>query len=190
MDTLLKEHTKIFFYNGVCEYCNKQKSKMFKCSRCLIVRYCSPECQKNHWSRHKLGCKKIEADDPEIKLSKIGPLGLLAYSAEYFIKNHLDPFKYPILEIEILKDSFFEFLGGKTRKLRELDSLLIISKTGNGLALDKKSFYIQISYKGKFRTVISPLSDLKLMMDIKVPTDPDEYEKELNKEIQRYNKLL
>jgi len=32
---------------------------MKKCSRCKLVRYCSAECQKNHWPKHKLVCVKV-----------------------------------------------------------------------------------------------------------------------------------
>jgi ankyrin repeat protein len=35
--------------------CSKEGTK--KCSRCHTVYYCSLECQKSHWKRHKLVCK-------------------------------------------------------------------------------------------------------------------------------------
>ena len=31
-----------------------------KCSICYSVRYCSAECQRNHWPRHKEVCGKVE----------------------------------------------------------------------------------------------------------------------------------
>ena len=34
-----------------------------KCGKCKIVRYCSKECQKVHWSTHKLTCKKDKTAD-------------------------------------------------------------------------------------------------------------------------------
>ncbi|CBJ31961.1 MYND finger protein, putative [Ectocarpus siliculosus] len=36
----------------VCQKPNAQK----RCTRCKIVRYCSRECQKQHWPTHKLEC--------------------------------------------------------------------------------------------------------------------------------------
>eukprot|EP00613_Pedinella_sp_CCMP2098_P082362 CAMPEP_0171994774 /NCGR_PEP_ID=MMETSP0993-20121228/279129_1 /TAXON_ID=483369 /ORGANISM="non described non described, Strain CCMP2098" /LENGTH=492 /DNA_ID=CAMNT_0012647861 /DNA_START=58 /DNA_END=1536 /DNA_ORIENTATION=- len=33
--------------------------RMKKCSRCKLARYCSAECQKNHWPKHKLVCVKV-----------------------------------------------------------------------------------------------------------------------------------
>ena len=31
---------------------------MYRCSRCRVPRYCSRECQSQHWPQHKLVCKK------------------------------------------------------------------------------------------------------------------------------------
>jgi MYND finger len=35
--------------------------KSRKCSRCGVARYCSETCQKQHWSEHKVWCKKLKA---------------------------------------------------------------------------------------------------------------------------------
>ena len=29
---------------------------MLQCSRCHMVRYCGPKCQKRHWKQHKKEC--------------------------------------------------------------------------------------------------------------------------------------
>eukprot|EP00980_Cylindrotheca_fusiformis_P031096 scaffold25826_cov132-Cylindrotheca_fusiformis.AAC.4 len=44
-----------------CDTCKKRQpyTKMKKCSRCRSVTYCSEECQKQDWSRHKKDCHKL-----------------------------------------------------------------------------------------------------------------------------------
>lgn len=41
-----------------CEVCHQIKDKMFMCSRCKSVRYCSTDCQKTDWKSHKNICKR------------------------------------------------------------------------------------------------------------------------------------
>lgn len=43
-----------------CDTCNRRQSytRMKKCSRCRNATYCSVECQKQDWNRHKEECKK------------------------------------------------------------------------------------------------------------------------------------
>jgi hypothetical protein len=53
----LKEHK--------CSCCNSRlrgsAKKYYKCSRCKLVYYCGPECQKKHWCNgHKEVCKAVE----------------------------------------------------------------------------------------------------------------------------------
>ena len=36
-----------------CESCNKAGSRLLRCSRCGLVYYCNPHCQKKHWKKHK-----------------------------------------------------------------------------------------------------------------------------------------
>lgn len=42
-----------------CEGCGKQEKGMANCSACKKVKYCSRECQKQHWSKHKQHCVKL-----------------------------------------------------------------------------------------------------------------------------------
>ena len=42
----------------VCEKCGKEAEKMKKCSACRLARYCSEECQREDWKKHKGSCKK------------------------------------------------------------------------------------------------------------------------------------
>ena len=44
----------------VCAYCGKAEVddiKLKKCTACLLVKYCSVDCQKNHWKQHKKACR-------------------------------------------------------------------------------------------------------------------------------------
>lgn len=52
-----------FSYNFIytCLGCDKRDFRMLKCSRCLIARYCSSECQKNHWKTHKETCNNHDS---------------------------------------------------------------------------------------------------------------------------------
>ncbi len=48
-------------HRSACVQCGKTKAahapeKLKACSRCKAVKYCSVECQKEHWSIHKSGC--------------------------------------------------------------------------------------------------------------------------------------
>ncbi|KAJ9528228.1 hypothetical protein QJQ45_014207, partial [Haematococcus lacustris] len=39
-----------------CAQCGAGNVKLFRCSRCREVTYCSPACQKKHWKAHKAAC--------------------------------------------------------------------------------------------------------------------------------------
>lgn len=49
----------------VCRNCGRRESRgggaLKKCMRCLEVRYCSVECQKTDWKKHRMECKEAEA---------------------------------------------------------------------------------------------------------------------------------
>lgn len=40
-----------------CDKCYAEAFKLMQCANCRQVRYCSRECQKEHWKQHKLVCK-------------------------------------------------------------------------------------------------------------------------------------
>lgn len=42
--------------NKNCANCNKSDSTL-RCSKCRQIYYCSKDCQKTHWAKHKLVCK-------------------------------------------------------------------------------------------------------------------------------------
>lgn len=49
-----------------CIVCAGVFSKLMKCNRCGKVRYCSRECQKKHWPKHKQECKESDKHQEEI----------------------------------------------------------------------------------------------------------------------------
>ena len=51
-----------------CDHCGLSK-KVKNCARCKLARYCSPECQRANWSRHKQTC--TSADEKSRILVKI-----------------------------------------------------------------------------------------------------------------------
>ena len=53
-----KEEAKAMDKVGVCLKCRQEfpKMQLKRCSRCLVVQYCSKECLKNNWPTHKYFC--------------------------------------------------------------------------------------------------------------------------------------
>lgn len=41
-----------------CAVC-KEKDNLQRCGRCGSIYYCSKDCQKAHWSRHKIVCSQV-----------------------------------------------------------------------------------------------------------------------------------
>lgn len=39
-----------------CDYCGSELKKVKQCSRCKVAMYCTENCQKNDWARHKPLC--------------------------------------------------------------------------------------------------------------------------------------
>ena len=48
-----------------CSYCNNrfEVQDLMKCSTCMSASYCSIQCQRNHWSDHKIQCKSTKSKD-------------------------------------------------------------------------------------------------------------------------------
>ena len=46
---------------GMCFGCRKEKERvtLSVCGRCMVMQYCSKECQISHWSRHKTDCGRF-----------------------------------------------------------------------------------------------------------------------------------
>ena len=66
----LETYFKYCSLKGVsCLMCKKKSSAetnltLQKCSACLLVSYCSSDCQKKHWSRHEISCIQYRRDSP------------------------------------------------------------------------------------------------------------------------------
>lgn len=60
----------------VCGNCkakeNKQGGPLLTCSRCMKKKYCSKDCQKVHWNKHKIICEKavVKGQEGETKGDK------------------------------------------------------------------------------------------------------------------------
>ena len=60
---------------GKCGGCEKGQRKVWDCSHCKTISYCSPECQRNDWPRHQPdcvarkcgGCVKSESQERKLK---------------------------------------------------------------------------------------------------------------------------
>lgn len=44
-------------YHKICVNCGTKSENMKKCSQCKSARYCSSECQRADWKKHKKICK-------------------------------------------------------------------------------------------------------------------------------------
>ncbi|KAF8658429.1 hypothetical protein AX16_001980 [Volvariella volvacea WC 439] len=42
-----------------CAFCGKRAARLPRCSSCKQVAYCSGDCQKADWKKHKVSCKKV-----------------------------------------------------------------------------------------------------------------------------------
>ncbi|KAI8512272.1 hypothetical protein Bbelb_089110 [Branchiostoma belcheri] len=45
-----------------CAFCGDQNKETMSCGKCRKARYCSKDCQLQHWQRHKIVCKIIQSD--------------------------------------------------------------------------------------------------------------------------------
>jgi len=54
-------------FNPQCNLLRVKRSKTMYCDRCRSVTYCSPECQRTHWPRHKPLCDTSAAQIAEFE---------------------------------------------------------------------------------------------------------------------------
>ncbi|XP_046573155.1 uncharacterized protein LOC124281171 [Haliotis rubra] len=46
--------------NSACSVCERRSPKLKACSKCHLTPYCSKECQRKDWKRHKAWCEGIQ----------------------------------------------------------------------------------------------------------------------------------
>ncbi|KAL8278703.1 hypothetical protein RQP46_008995 [Phenoliferia psychrophenolica] len=106
-----------------CFWCHTgagPSGKLQKCGRCGTVAYCTVECQKAHWSIHKLRCMKPSAmrpkglpgcihaeceDDLELYRQSIVPELLIAYRSAYSLGKPDFSYHTSLISIPLLYDS-------------------------------------------------------------------------------------
>merc|ERR1712168_1405678 len=84
-----------------CVQCGKDNSA--RCSGCFVAHYCSADCQKLGWKKHKAECKETRA---KYKVATFGQ-----DNKERSLKGHLGRVKgqeelYDALEKEVRKNGF------------------------------------------------------------------------------------
>lgn len=60
--------TDCFEANRICHVCGKP-TQLFACGQCRTTRYCSKDCQKSDWTKHKETCReKAASEENKVKL--------------------------------------------------------------------------------------------------------------------------
>jgi hypothetical protein len=162
--------------NGHCSYCRKPGAKMYKCSICLITRYCSKEHQKADWREHKKTCTKTDKEDPRVKLSKINIFtifGMVGESLKFHGRDkECDTFI--MCKVNILLDTFFDYIQGKTdtydqnsvvMTFHKKDELLkTFSILGKGYVYQDNYYYVICCYKDSYIFGQLTIYDFKKLM--------------------------
>lgn len=101
----------MFFYCNNID-CDKKMKKMKMCSSCKTTKYCSVECQKKDWQRHKEECKNLKQIDNIKKHQKyiLDDIMLKGYFDKYniFCKNHYNSTKQKGFVFLRWKNNFIE----------------------------------------------------------------------------------
>eukprot|EP00826_Nyctotherus_ovalis_P021343 TRINITY_DN1686_c0_g1_i17.p1 TRINITY_DN1686_c0_g1~~TRINITY_DN1686_c0_g1_i17.p1 ORF type:complete len:182 (-),score=34.33 TRINITY_DN1686_c0_g1_i17:1314-1859(-) len=77
------------YYQQRCHYCFKKSSSLKECSMCHFTMYCQIECQRTHWTEHRLMCPIIKKSSSFINPKTIPNL-VYIISSLYWKKHALD----------------------------------------------------------------------------------------------------
>jgi hypothetical protein len=50
----------------------KAGNSLLKCAKCKTVKYCSPDCQKKDWKKHKQVCKQMQDEGKQAQEETVG----------------------------------------------------------------------------------------------------------------------
>ena len=50
----------------------KAGNPLLRCSKCKTVSYCSPDCQKKDWKKHKQMCKQMQEEGKQVQDEGVG----------------------------------------------------------------------------------------------------------------------
>lgn len=87
--------------NRRCNFCN-MPDPQFKCVKCKTTFYCSKECQKADWKKHKKVCKSIESSK---ELSLPPPPSIPPSSSPHLIDDSDSAFNGRVIEHSIYNNN-------------------------------------------------------------------------------------
>lgn len=97
----------INLHKGICT-CGKPGTK--KCSGCSVARYCSVECQRENWPKHKKVCSKY-TDESKKNLSmlhKLHPSLITVIVADHFNAKRISFEDYDGVVFKVINSEIFE----------------------------------------------------------------------------------
>lgn len=136
-----------------CAQCGTKDDKLLMCSRCKDARYCSTECQNEHYSIHKGPCKAAAKGIKTVyyfKLEGESPGAVKRLFSSMEIKFHLEPIEDQATATQILNDPSTKIVLAVTP---------LIANTRHNLPLKK---FIERSgiliCCGQFSSLVRPLT--------------------------------
>lgn len=64
-------NNKVDLFCSECFKAPEVQGKLFNCTACNFVNYCSKECQKMGWKLHKAECQRLQKVFPNLPLSEV-----------------------------------------------------------------------------------------------------------------------